>query len=172
MSVLAAIHDTVLKLDPRLLQLGSGIVIPLVVGWLTHLHASSKLKAILNFVLSAVAGGLSVAFASNGTVLLSTWVFGILQTFITSIVSYYGLWKPTGVAGSVQQGGLGIGAPGDQSTGAGSRDDILPGGQIPTQSPEPADAQLEPSTGIAEDIAPAPAVKSTKSTKSTTKRKR
>jgi hypothetical protein len=134
-STLAVIHDTVLKLDPRLLQLGSGILIPLVVGWLTHLHASSKLKAILNFVLSAIAGGLSVALATNGTVVLST--------FITSIVTYYGLWKPTGWAASVQQTGLDLGAP-PAPTSVG-RDDILPGpGPVDPEVAAPADAELPP----------------------------
>jgi hypothetical protein len=141
--MLAVIHDTVLKLDPRLLQIASGVVIPLVVGFITKLHAAKGLKSVLNFLLSAIAGGLSVALASDGNVLLSTWAFGIIQTFVTSIVAYYGLWKPTGVAAAVQVKTANVGI----------------GTQVPPEVPEPANAVVDPPPPPRDDILPPPKAK-------------
>jgi hypothetical protein len=145
MHLLAAVHDTVLKLDPRLLQIGSGILIPLVVGFITKVHAPKWLKAVLNLVLSAIAGALSTALASNGNVLLSTWALGIIQTFVTSIVSYYGLWKPSGAAAAVQGVAPDSGI-GQQHPEQYVRDDILPGQppQASPEVPEPADSLVPP----------------------------
>lgn len=126
--VFGAIGSTKLKIDPQILQLGSGVLIPLVVGAITKWKASAGLKAGINFALSAIAGGLTVALSTNGDVVLSTWVQGILTTFITSIAMYYGLWKPTGISTTVQvkTADIGIGTPVLQTEEAQPRDDVLP----------------------------------------------
>jgi hypothetical protein len=146
-----AIGSTHIHLNPTVLTYASGFLVPLAVGALTKIHASRGLKAVLNLVLSAIAGGLAVALTSNGDVQLSTWIAGIAQTFIVSIASYYGLWKPTGVAPAVQQGtaqfGVGPAQPQPQA-----RDDILPepNKRVDPEQREPADAVVPPV-----DVAPA-----------------
>lgn len=91
----------VLDLDVQTLNLVSGTVIPLLVGLVTKKVAAQGLKAVLNAALSAIAGALSVAIAANGHILLGAVVTSMLTTFIASTAVYYGVWKPTGVAGTV-----------------------------------------------------------------------
>lgn len=140
-----AIGSTHIHLNPTVLTYASGFLVPLAVGALTKIHASRGLKAVLNLVLSAIAGGLAVAITSNGDVQLSTWIAGITQTFVVSIASYYGLWKPTGVAPAVQQGTATLGIGPSTPPPAQNRDDILPVQPVvdPEQT-EPADAVVPP----------------------------
>lgn len=147
-----AIGSTHIHLNPTVLTYASGFLVPLAVGVLTKLHASKGLKAVLNLVLSAIAGGLAVALTSNGDVQLSTWLAGIAQTFVVSIASYYGLWKPTGVAPAVQQGTATLGIGSSTPPPAQNRDDILPGAdtRVDPEQREPVDAVVPPV-----DVAPA-----------------
>lgn len=180
--MLAAVGSTHWHLNPTELQIASGFAIPLVVGFITKLRASSAVKALLNFLLSAIAGGLTVALAANGDVVGTTWLLGIAQTFVVSIASYYGLWKHTvapAIAQSTPNFGIGTPQPGyvptDQygtygSSGVGSPDDVLPGqSQVDVEGSEPKDATLDQNTGVAEDVAPAPAVRATKAKTATKK---
>jgi len=111
--VLALIRHTAVHLDIGLINTLTGFVIPLVVGLVTHAKAPRWLKSVMNALLSAIAGGLAVALSANGTVQLSTWLVSIAQTFVISVATYYGLWKPSGVAPAVQSASanFGIGGP-------------------------------------------------------------
>jgi hypothetical protein len=150
LALLAAVGDTHWHLNPTILYYLSGMAIPLVVGVITKWKASSAVKAWCNFVLSAIAGGLSVALASNGDVTAVTWVVGIIQTFVVSIASYYGLWKHT-VAPAIQQAtpNFGIGTPVEDPVPANRYNDILPDQsqpplQVDRDVSEPADAVVTP----------------------------
>jgi hypothetical protein len=79
-----------------------GILVPILVALLTKRFASPALKAILNLVLSAVAG--VVAPLLTGDTLPSSFsalFTGILNAFVISIIAYYGVLKPTGVTGAI-----------------------------------------------------------------------
>lgn len=103
-----------MQLDVQTLTI-LGWMIPLVVGVVTKKWANAGVKAVTNLALSAVVGGIAVATEANGHVMLKTWLFNIVATFLQSIVAYYGLWKPTGAAPALQEAtasfGLGSGQP-------------------------------------------------------------
>lgn len=105
--------DITFNVDVTLLTLLFGTVIPLLVGLVTSTSASSRFKAVANTVLSALAGGLAVAIAADGKVVLATVLTAMVQSFVASNASYHGLWKPTGAAPSVANitGDAGLGAP-------------------------------------------------------------
>jgi len=95
--------------NAQLITVLSGVVIPLLVGVLTKLEASSALKSVCNAALSALGSVLA-------TMQLEFWdwkwfFISWASTFVVSIASYYGLWKPTTVAPRVQEatGRFGIG---------------------------------------------------------------
>lgn len=99
--MLLAAVSTVIELDVQTLNLISGAVIPLLVGLVTKKVASQGLKAVLNALLSTLAGAVSVAIAASGTIVVGEVITSMITTFIASTALYYGVWKPTGVAGTV-----------------------------------------------------------------------
>lgn len=90
-----------MNIDVPTLSLIVGTVIPLLVGVVTKEVASSAVKGVLNALLSSIAGALTVVIAANGEWVINDIVHGALATFIASIATYYGLWKPTGISASV-----------------------------------------------------------------------
>jgi len=93
-----------------------GTLIPLLVGVVTKMRASSQVKSIANALLSAVAGALvPVINACAGDTCAVNWrevALGVGVTWIASVATYYGLWKPTGTADSVQARTAGVGIGG------------------------------------------------------------
>lgn len=81
-----------------------GTIIPILVALVTKRVANPGQKAVINFLLSAIAGSLSVvvAQAQNDLVNIdvSSFVSAIALTWVTSVASHYGLLKPTGVTGT------------------------------------------------------------------------
>lgn len=114
----SVVPRTVVHLDVGTLTFISGAVIPLLVGLVTKYNAHRGLKGLLNALLSAIGGGIAVAIGANGTVTLGTWLLTMAQTFALSIATYYGVWKPTGVAQAVQSStaNLGLALPSDPPT--------------------------------------------------------
>lgn len=97
------VQEVEVLLDAQTISLLCGVVIPLLVGVLSKVNASSGLKAVLNALLSALAGALATftqTGLSNG-VDWKTLIISILSVWIVSVATYYGVYKPTGVAGSV-----------------------------------------------------------------------
>lgn len=86
-----------------------GAAVPLLVGLVTKWKASARLKAIFNLGLSAIAGAVATAIQSKGSVDATQWFVGIGTTWGISILSYYGLWKPTGTAQTVESKTANIG---------------------------------------------------------------
>ena len=86
--------------DMTLITILSGVIIPLLVGLLTKLDASSTVKSVLNFGLSALAGGLATVNEADFN--WKPFVVNFALTWVVSIATYYGLWKPTEVAPKVQ----------------------------------------------------------------------
>lgn len=95
--------NTIVKLDVGTLAIIGGVFIPILVALLTKSTAPQGLKSILNALASAVVGYIAVATQANGVVNVRTAVGAIGLTWIVSISTYYGLWKPTGVAPAISK---------------------------------------------------------------------
>lgn len=93
--------DTTIVLDAQFVSLLIGTVIPLVVGLLTKLNASSGVKAVTNALLAALTGFLTEA--GSDEFVLGTAVVTVLMTWAVSVATYYGLYKPTGASQAVQR---------------------------------------------------------------------
>ncbi len=93
--------DNIVSVDAQLAALLLGVVIPLLVGLLSKINAPDGLKSVMNLGLSALAALLTTVSVDGGDFLVREFVTLFAFTWGTSIVSYYGLHKPTGVAGSV-----------------------------------------------------------------------
>lgn len=105
-------EETQVILDAQTISLLVGLVIPLLVGLLSKINASSGLKAVMNAFFSALAGALATVTTVDSAS-LREFVIAILSTWVVSVATYYGIWKPTGVAGTVAVStrGFGIGSP-------------------------------------------------------------
>lgn len=117
--VVEEVAEVEVLLDAQTISLLCGLAIPLLVGLLTKVNAADGLKAVLNALLSALAGVLA-AFTQTGLAEpdLKTVVVSVLSTWVVSVATYYGVWKPTGVAGTVaaKTPRFGFGSPPDLET--------------------------------------------------------
>lgn len=88
-----------------------GAVIPLLVGLVTKARASSAVKGLMNTFLSIVGGTIVVA-ADHGLHVDSHLALAMFYAFASSTVAYKTLWKPTGIAGAIQNASaqFGVGA--------------------------------------------------------------
>ena len=79
-----------------------GLLIPVLTALITKRLASQGLKAVTTTVLSAVTAAAAVLVAADGhSFAWQAFVNAFINAFVPAIVTYYGLWKPTGVTGSV-----------------------------------------------------------------------
>ena len=97
--------------DTTLITLIGGVLVPLLVGLLTKVSASPAVKAVVNAALSAVNGAVAVAAPAGEGFVWRAFVVAWVTTFVTSAATYYGIYKPTGVAPAVANttGNVGIG---------------------------------------------------------------
>lgn len=95
--------------DPESVVYLVGILVPLLVGVVSKKVASRRVKAVLNAVLSAIAGSTAYLVAVDGGYDFVGFVNSAVGVFIVSIATYYGLWKPTGAAEGVQNKTSGVG---------------------------------------------------------------
>lgn len=89
--------------DPQLISFTIGIVLPLLVGLVTKRVTHPGVQAVLLAVLAALSGFLSELLSATfdlRTALL-TWI----GTFLVAVGTHFGFWKPTGVAGRLQDVG-------------------------------------------------------------------
>jgi hypothetical protein len=89
-------------IDLSWLELLIAVVLPLVVAVVTREVRSSGLKAVALAALAAVSAALTAVVANDGVLTEATLQAGV-EYFLIAVASYYGLWKPTGVAPAVQQ---------------------------------------------------------------------
>lgn len=86
--------------DMTLLALLGGVIVPILVGLLTKLNASSGVKATLNLGLTALAAALATANEID-----FAWRVFAVNWFVSwavSVATYYGFYKPTTIAARVQ----------------------------------------------------------------------
>lgn len=101
--MLAAVTHVV-QVPPAALSYGLGFVVPVLTAILVKSKAPAALKAITNAVLVCVAGLLAMAIKSNGAIDLYVGGVAIAEAAVASWASYYGFWKPTGIAPSLHEG--------------------------------------------------------------------
>lgn len=91
------------------LTLLASTVLPLVVGLVTTRATNAGVKAVLLAALSVLiplCTELAHALATGATYDLGAALFVALTGFLVSVGLHYGLWKPTGVSGVVQDSGV------------------------------------------------------------------
>lgn len=88
-----------------------GLLIPLLTAIVTKKVAAQGTKAVITLVASALLGSIGYLAGEGGGYDLAGFFNAFLNAFIPAIAAYYGLWKPTGLAGSVAEatGDFGIG---------------------------------------------------------------
>ncbi len=111
----------------------SGLIVPLLVGFVTKLRAGSGVKAMLNLVLSAVIALVAQAVTDEG-VFTTESAYAVFATWVVSMASYHGFWRPTGIAGAIAVATRGFGV-GPESPDAGHLDE-------PPRRPGAADPRL------------------------------
>ena len=107
----------VISLDATIVAIIAGTVIPILVGIITKLHASSGLKALIGLALAVVVATLNdIVIANNGTFEVKTALVYLFVTMSTSIATYYGVYKPTLGAAPLAKltSGFGLGTEQDE----------------------------------------------------------
>lgn len=101
--------------DTAMISFITGPLIGLLVGLITKLNASAGVKAVANLLLSAAAGTLVQFTTNTGSETISDYVIVCGMTWVTSLSTYLGFWKPTKVADAIQNAtpNVGIGSPPD-----------------------------------------------------------
>lgn len=101
-------------LDTRLLAMLVSLFVPLLVNFLSKKTASDGLKALINIVAVGVVSVLSLWInPSDQPVTLWLAVNTFIGSLIASFVAYKGIWKPTGVSGTIAEktANVGFGSP-------------------------------------------------------------
>lgn len=121
-----------------LLNVLVGIILPMLVGVVTHRLAASWVKSLVLLALSIIGGLLTTV-----TVASFRWqdfVTNFLLQFGSAVVAHYGALKPTGITGSngviqkVISAGIGRTTT-DVSATTGPRTDVGTGGGAPDPAP-------------------------------------
>lgn len=102
------------NVDTVLVATLASMFIPLLVNVVTKKSASDGLKTVVNIVGVALVSICSLWINPSDTSI--TWQLCLntaLSSFVASFVAYKGLWKPTGVSGSVAAAtaNVGLGSP-------------------------------------------------------------
>jgi len=84
-----------------------GTFIPILVALVTKSTATPRVKALVNLALSA-ASGFGAEFINSANFVWQQALLTTVVTFAVSVATYYGLWKPTNVAGSGSAAGRAI----------------------------------------------------------------
>ena len=100
------------EVDTQILILVSSLLIPLLHGAIVKSNADDRSKVALTLAMTGIAGLVAALIEEDGTFttdLLVTWG----TTFVVTITTHYGLYKPlaiTGSDGTVQRltGGRGL----------------------------------------------------------------
>jgi hypothetical protein len=106
--------------DPTSVVRIIGLLIPILTALVTKHVASQGLKSVVTLVLSAVTAAVAVLVSADGGFAWQAFVNAFINAFVPAIAIYYGLWKPTGVAGSVAAATktFGLGSPPTLETAA------------------------------------------------------
>lgn len=95
--------EDLIQVDVTVLAFLSGSVVPLLTALATKLNASGRLKAIVNLVLSVIAGVVAYLVGVDGETSVVGLLSATISTYLASGVTYQNLWKPTGTAPALQE---------------------------------------------------------------------
>lgn len=90
-----------IRLDLSWLTVVVGTAIPLLTAAVTKAFADSRLKAGVTLALSILAGAGSYLIDHNGSAEWSDLFANIGSTYSAAILTYIGLWRPTGAAPAI-----------------------------------------------------------------------
>ena len=79
----------------------SGSLVPLFVAVLARANASSSTRALLNVILSIVAGVIAFLSQHAGVASFLDLASAAVAAYLAAVASYHSLWKPTGVTGAI-----------------------------------------------------------------------
>jgi len=86
----------VVLLRDNWLQLATGLLLPLAVGFVTKLDSHPAFQALANFLLSLAAGVLEAILANGGVFDPEQIIAYVAAIFGVSHVAYKAIWKPMG----------------------------------------------------------------------------
>ena len=86
-------------LDAYWLNVVVGVVLPILVALVTKQFASSAAKSITLVFLTVLGSGLVQAQEAGGFITEEAISNSVAQ-FVIAVAAYYGVWKPTRVAGA------------------------------------------------------------------------
>jgi hypothetical protein len=93
--------DALFSIDATIVAILLGVIIPILNGIVTKITTSAGVKAVLTLALATVAGLVTTATTDGGDAIFSSaLVLNTALTFITSVATYAGLWKPLEVTSS------------------------------------------------------------------------
>lgn len=85
-----------IHIDVTLLTVVVGSVIPFLTG-LVGKERNATLRILINGLLASAAGAVTIAIAQGGNVAWQGWLLSIVVTWMSSTLTYQGLWGPTGL---------------------------------------------------------------------------
>lgn len=109
-----ATTTTVVQLDTVAIATLVSFFIPLLVSLVTKHTASDGLRAITNIVATAIVAVVTLfATPHTGAITWQVCVNTFIAALVASLAGYHGVWKPTGVSGSVTSAtrNFGLGSP-------------------------------------------------------------
>lgn len=99
------------EIDPAILSIVVGTILPVVVGIVTKQVASGALKSSLLALLSGAAGVANNAL-NDGGIFTKETLIAAAATWVTAVATYYGFLKPSGVSNAVNTKTANIGLKG------------------------------------------------------------
>lgn len=93
--------------DVNILQIVIAVILPLVIGLVTTKVAHPGVKSVLLALAAAATAIISAAIDGGGVFTTGLFVQGVTN-FVVAVASYYGLWKPTTIAGAVNDTPVGV----------------------------------------------------------------
>lgn len=93
------------------LGLAISVLLPVLVGLVTTRVTNAGVKAVLLLLLSSATGLLTEVAHPGAGFDLGTAVLLAGVSFATGVLSHFGLWKPTGVAGKAADVGVTSSSP-------------------------------------------------------------
>lgn len=98
--------DIVFTLDAgSIVRIILAVLMPIAVALVTTRVTKGSTKAWLLAGLTlatSILAGIANAIATNTVFDLGIALLAAIPAFVTSVATYYGLWKPTGIAGAAQ----------------------------------------------------------------------
>ena len=101
LSAAAAATPKGITLDTQLLTMFVGLVIPLIVAFVTKAKASAPLKTAVNVVLAIIGGALAPVIAQGGHLVYKDFAYSIILAVLTAAAIHQGVYKPIGVTSAV-----------------------------------------------------------------------